>query len=89
MAALDQLDLVTDLVEGAEDAVDAVAGIAVDALHAERAQPLEHEGSDGVRHAHRLPRPGRRYPALSGGEPANAKAALMCERCVRACGTLP
>jgi hypothetical protein len=40
MGRLDKLDAVVDLVEGAEQRVDAVAGVAVDAFHAPATQPL-------------------------------------------------
>jgi hypothetical protein len=43
VADLRELDLVADLVERAQDPVDAVAGIAVDALDAPFGEPLEHE----------------------------------------------
>src|SRR4051812_23427112 len=46
---LDELDLV-GAPEGGQDAVDAVTGIAVDALHAPPAKPLQQEIADGVGH---------------------------------------
>jgi hypothetical protein len=69
VADLDELDLVPELVEGAEDAVDPVARIAVDAPHAPLAgQAAEEEGADVLGHRRapesqgsssgtRLPRP--------------------------------
>jgi hypothetical protein len=43
VAGLDELDLVAGLVEGAEQAVDPVAGVAVDVLDASLVEALEDE----------------------------------------------
>ena len=43
VAHLHELDLVGELLERADDRVDAVAGIAVDAAHAVLVQPFEQE----------------------------------------------
>jgi hypothetical protein len=47
---LDELDLLAVLVEAAEDAVDAVAGVAVDPADAVGSEPLEDVGADGLGH---------------------------------------
>jgi hypothetical protein len=49
VAGLDEADLVADLVEAAEDAVDPVAGIPVDLLDAPLGEALEDEAADGRR----------------------------------------
>jgi hypothetical protein len=48
MAGLQELDAVADLVKAAQQAVDAVARIAVDPAHAPVGQALEHECADGL-----------------------------------------
>ncbi len=67
VARLHELELVAVLVERAQQPVDPVTGIAVDALHAEAAKALQDEGADVLGHAHCLPaspaRPGARFAA--------------------------
>ena len=55
VGGLDELDRVAVLVEAAEDPVDAVAGIAVDAGDAVPVEPLEDVRADGLRHGPPLP----------------------------------
>jgi hypothetical protein len=51
VARLDELDGVLMTPESAQDAVDSVAGIAVDPLHAPLVESLEHEIGGCLRHA--------------------------------------
>ncbi len=50
VARLDELDLALGAVQGAEHAVDAVAGVAVDPPHTPGVEPLDHEITDGLGH---------------------------------------
>jgi hypothetical protein len=50
VAELDELDLVAVLVEGAQQAVDAVAGVAVDAGDAPLVEAAKDEGADVLGH---------------------------------------
>src|SRR5213079_1524788 len=49
-ADLDELGIAAGAVEGAEEGVDAVAGVAVDPVDAPLGQPFEHVVSDEFRH---------------------------------------
>jgi hypothetical protein len=51
VADLEELDLVAELVERAEDPVDAVARVPVDARHSPLAQAPQDEGADVLRHS--------------------------------------
>src|SRR6266511_3034131 len=58
-AHLDELRVALGTVEGAEEAVDAVARVAEDAVHAPRLQSLQHEVGDRRHGGSALTRSGR------------------------------
>ena len=70
VADLDELWVAARAVEGAEEGVDAVAGVAVDPVDAPLGQPFEHVVSDEFRHlgTSLLPAPRFPGPCPSGAE---------------------
>src|SRR5690606_24437546 len=66
VAGLDEPDLVARVVEAAEDAVDAVARVAVDPVDAPFVQAVQDEGSDGLGHGVAVPGGRWRGSAVSG-----------------------